>query len=136
MNPAITIWPANVPTLDDEVPDASSATANASAAPPPTICERPACAPSIVVTPEPWNSFAAAASIARLISPASPSAMITSMRTNRSTLRPLRVVAGLHALLGERRVQIDHMRHHGRADDPDREINGVAAAETRKQPTE
>ena len=36
MKPAITTWPAYVPTLDDETPEASSATANASAAPPPT----------------------------------------------------------------------------------------------------
>ena len=55
MKPAITTWPANVPTLDDEAPDASSATANASAAPPPTSWPSPACAPSMVVTwwPEP-----------------------------------------------------------------------------------
>src|SRR5439155_16059050 len=40
--PAMTIWPAYVPTLEDEDPEASSATANASAAPPPTRCEKPA----------------------------------------------------------------------------------------------
>ena len=41
MKPAITTWPAYVPTLDDDAPEASSATAKASAAPPPT--RRPIC---------------------------------------------------------------------------------------------
>ena len=36
MKPCITTWPANVPTLELERPEASSATANASAAPPPS----------------------------------------------------------------------------------------------------
>src|SRR6266702_8147380 len=35
MNPCITTCPAYVPTLEDDSPDASSATANANAAPPP-----------------------------------------------------------------------------------------------------
>ena len=43
MKPCITTWP-EVPTLDEDSPEASSATAKASAAPPPTSCSRPWCA--------------------------------------------------------------------------------------------
>ncbi len=39
MKPCITTWPAYVPTLELARPDASSASANASAAPPPTRVE-------------------------------------------------------------------------------------------------
>ena len=52
MKPAITTWPAYVPTLEDERPEASSATANASAAPPPTSVPNSWCAPSIVLVPD------------------------------------------------------------------------------------
>lgn len=84
MNPAITTWPANVPTLEDDAPEASSATAKASAAPPPTRWPICACAPWIVstpVSPDPCNSLAATASIARLIRPARLSATITLTRS-------------------------------------------------------
>ena len=87
--PAITTWPAYVPTLDDEMPEASSATANVSAAVPPTRWEKPACASWMVSTCDQpgvsWNSFAATASIAMFTRPARPSATITSIRAKRST---------------------------------------------------
>ena len=72
MKPCITTWPAYVPTLELESPEASSATAKASAAPPPISRSSPACAPSIVsipVLPLAWNSDAATTSIVRLIAP-------------------------------------------------------------------
>ena len=43
----------------------------------------------------------------------------------------LAVVARDDAVLGERRVQVDHVRHHRRAEDPDREQHRVAARELR-----
>ena len=36
-------------------------------------------------------------------------------------------------VLGERRVEVDHVRHHGRADDPDREENALGALERRDE---
>src|ERR1022692_483982 len=48
MNPCMTTWPAYVPTLEEDSPEASRATANISAAPPPTTRPSPACAASIV----------------------------------------------------------------------------------------
>jgi hypothetical protein len=90
MKPDITTCPAKVPTLEDEAPEASSATAKASAAAPPTRWPSCACAPAIDSSPDRpgvWKSFAATASIAMLTRPAMPSAMITSMRSKRSTRR-------------------------------------------------
>ena len=40
---------------------------------------------------------------------------------------PLGVVPGGHTPIGERRVEVDRVRHHGRADDPDREVEGVVS---------
>ena len=41
MKPCMTTWPANVPTLELDSPEASSATAKASAAPPPISASIP-----------------------------------------------------------------------------------------------
>ena len=90
MKPCITTCPANVPTLELESPDASSATANASAAPPPISVSMPACAPSIVSTvvwPVSWKSSAATTSIVMLMNPAMPIAASTSTRWKRSSSR-------------------------------------------------
>ena len=43
----------------------------------------------------------------------------------------LRVVARDDAVLGQRRVEVDHVRHHRRAEDPDREQHRLAARELR-----
>jgi hypothetical protein len=83
MKPCMTTWPASVPTLDDARPDASSASANASAAPGPTRSPKPACASSIDSTPVMpcvWNSEAATMSIAMFATPARPIAIVTSTR--------------------------------------------------------
>ena len=45
----------------------------------------------------------------------------------------LGVVVDGHAALGERGVEIDGVRHDGRADDPDREVQGLGRAESRRQ---
>src|SRR4051794_11382535 len=87
MKPCMTTWPANVPTLELDRPEASRATANASAAPPPSSCSKPVCAPTSVSTPVrplSWNSAAATTSMARLMAPATPSATTTSKRWNRT----------------------------------------------------
>ena len=90
MKPCITTWPANVPTLELDRPEASSATAKASAAPPPSSVSSPACAPSIEsisVRPLSWKSWAATTSMVRLITPARPMAIITSTRWKRISWR-------------------------------------------------
>jgi hypothetical protein len=51
MNPRITTWPAEVPTKELDRPEASNATAKASAAPRPISRLRPACAPSMLSMP-------------------------------------------------------------------------------------
>ena len=90
MKPCITTWPANVPTLELDSPEASSATAKASAAPPPSSVLSPAWAPSIEsieLCPLSWKSWAATISIVRLITPARPMAIITSTRWKRMSSR-------------------------------------------------
>ena len=86
----MTTCPAYVPTPDDAKPDASSATAKASATGAPATRSSAACTPSRVSTPptaSPKNSRAASTSIARLTRPAMPIAMTTSMRWWRSSVR-------------------------------------------------
>ncbi len=39
-----------------------------------------------------------------------------------------------HPSFGQLRVQVDHVRHHGRADDADRQIQLIGAAQARDQP--
>ena len=41
----------------------------------------------------------------------------------------LAVVADGHAALGQRRVEVDGVRHHGRADDPDRQVERLRAVQ-------
>ena len=79
----MTTWPAYVPTLEDDSPEASSATANASAAPPPTSVARPSWAPSIESTPVlpvVLKIATAMQSIARLMTPAMPRPRPQSIR--------------------------------------------------------
>ena len=76
-----------MPTLDEDNPEASNATANISAAPPPTSSPSPAWAASIEsmpVCPAPLNSDAAMHSIDRFTSPAAPSPISTSIFWKRS----------------------------------------------------
>src|SRR5690625_3672534 len=97
MNPCITTWPAYVPTLELDNPDASRATANASAAAAPSRFSKPACACSMVsiaLSPLPWNSPAATSSIARFTAPATLMAIITSTRTNRISSKRSRSSTG------------------------------------------
>jgi hypothetical protein len=45
----------------------------------------------------------------------------------------LTVVQGRHAILGEGRMEVDHVRHHGRTDDPDPQVQSARAAQARDQ---
>jgi len=92
---------------------------------------KPACAPSIVSTSdsgEPWNSVAAMISIDMFTSPATPIAISTSTRWKRSSLCFSASSRG-GCGPGQRRVQIDHVRHDGRAEDAGGKEDAVAAAE-------
>src|SRR5919199_1542707 len=101
MKPCMTTWPANVPTLELDSPEASSATAKASAAPPPSSCSMPAWAPWIESTPE----------------------------------RPAPGGVGrAEARGGQRRVQVDDVRHDRRAEDADGQQDAVAPREVRHEP--
>ena len=91
MNPCITTCPAIVPTEDEEMPDASSAIPKIV---PACACR---CAPSWSATtsrssptscnPLVWKTAADVASIAMLIAPAMPIAIMTSISSKRKILR-------------------------------------------------
>ena len=77
----MTTWPACVPTEEEAKPEASSASAKASAAPVPSWSPRPACTPSRESAwLPPVNSCAATISIEAFTSPARPMASSTSSR--------------------------------------------------------
>ena len=133
MKPCITTWPESVPTAELDRPDASSASANNTLDAPPRIGSSVLCAPFERVDVEEalWkNVDAAITSIATLISPAIDIAMIdVDPRVAEERLRVL-VRLGDDAVLRQRRVQVDHVRHHRRAEDADREQYRLAARRT------
>ena len=59
--------------------------------------------------------------------------MTMSRRSKRSTRRALAIVAHRHAVLGQRRVQVDGVRHDRRADDADGDVQRLRAAEMRHE---
>src|SRR6266851_2769325 len=80
MNPCITNWPASVPTDEEDRPEARRPSPKNMSEPFPSWTPRPRNAWSRVSTetPRPWKTAAAMVSMAMLISPARPMAMITS----------------------------------------------------------
>ena len=125
-----------MPTLEAAKPEASSARANASAALGPTIELKPACAPSIVSTspaPEPWNSDAAMISIDMLMMPgdAHRDRHVDPLEAQQPAA--LALVARRGPALGERRMQVDHVRHHGGAEDAGGQQQRVGALEARDE---
>ena len=62
-----------------------------------------------------------------------PIAIVTSMRLKRSSSRRSASSRGLIAVLGQRRVQVDDVRHHGRAEDAGGQQDRVAAVEVRDE---
>ena len=62
-----------------------------------------------------------------LMTPAIPIAIMTSTSSKRKIRRFSSSVAPDDAVLRERRVQVDDVRHHGRAEDPDREQDALRA---------
>ena len=121
-----------MPTLDEEAPEASSATANASAAVPPTRWPNWA-----------WASLDRAQTREgrgveelggdgehRHVDQAGEAERddhVEALEAQHAAA--LAVVAAGHAALGQRGVQVDHVRHHGRADDADGEVERAAAAQ-------
>ncbi len=91
MKPCMTTWPDIVPTQEDASPEASRARPNTSplCAPrkpfrPLNTTPRSLPAPN---SPRAWNTAAAVASMARLITPATPIAIVISTISNRKILR-------------------------------------------------
>ena len=89
--PSMTTWPARVPMLDDDRPDASSATPKSTSALPPTTEPRPSytwerSSPTSVM-PALLNTVAAMTSIDRFTSPAIVIAITTSTSSNRNSRR-------------------------------------------------
>ena len=87
----MTTWPDRVPTQEEASPDASRATPKISPLCPPRYWFRPAktCSRSSPTPKRPrsWNTAAAVASMARLMIPASPIAIVMSMISYRKILR-------------------------------------------------
>ena len=87
MKPCITICPASVPTLDDESPDARSATPKRRFACPPSCASSwsATCTRSSPTSVRPcsWKTAAAMISMLMLTTPAIPIAIITSTSSNR-----------------------------------------------------
>ena len=73
------------------------------------------------MSPVSWNVVAATISIAMLISPAIDIAMTTSILVKRNRRRACSSVSREDPVLRERRVEVDHVRHHRRAEDADGE---------------
>ena len=81
MNPCITTWPDNVPTVELDSPEAVSASAKSTLEAPPRMGSSVRCAPSsdsMFFSPLPKKTVAATTSIATLISPAIVIASTTS----------------------------------------------------------
>ena len=132
MKPCITTCPDIVPTVELDSPEAVSASAKSTLEAPPRSGSSVRCAPSresMLVSPLPKKTVAATTSIAMLIRPAITIAM--SDVDARVSVKPLRllVVSGDDPVLRERGMQVDHVRHHRRADDPDCEQNRLVAGE-------
>ena len=138
MKPCITTWPAYVPTLELDRPGGQQrdregergAAADQRAEPGVGALDRVdrRCGRCR------GRAAAATTSIVRLITPARPIAMITSTRWKRISSRRSSSSSGLDPALRERGVQVDDVRHDGRAEDADREQDAVGAVEARDQP--
>ena len=83
---------------------------------------------SMPVRPPSWKSAAAMIIIARLTTPAIAIAITTSIFSNRRIRRRSSSLRPDHPPLGQRRVQVDDVRHHRRADDPGGQQDALGAA--------
>ena len=134
-SPFITSAPAALPTDVEARPEPSSATANSSATPAPSSEVTTACTPSSVSVPgRPWRLAAATTSSERLSRPARISASTTSVRVADSSCRTVEPFATTSES-GDRqaRVQVDDVRHDGRADDARRQQHAVGSVEARDE---
>ena len=139
MKPCITTWPAYVPTLELDSPDASSATANASAAPPPSSRSKPACAPSIVsipVLPALVEQRRGDDEHRQVDHAGEPHRDHDVDALEAQQRAPLGVVARRDPALHQRAVQVDDVRHHRRAEDADGEHHAVGPVEARHEAAE
>ena len=78
--------------------------------------------------PLPWNAAAAMTRIAPLRNSAVISATVESIVANRTASRLLADVVEILARLHDRRVQVQVVRHHGRAEDADRDVEHLRVA--------
>ena len=124
-NPSMTIWPASVPVIVEAWPAAISATAKAMGATVlPRIGASRRCASWMSATscmPALWNVAAAMTSSAALTKKAPLSATTESMVLKRTPGSDPRGRLADAARLHQRRVQVEVVRHHGGAEDADRQ---------------
>ena len=87
----------------------------------------------ISVRPREWKTPAAMISIAMLTSPAIVMAITTSICSKRKMRRRSSASRADHAALRQRRVQVDDVRHHGRAEDAGGQEHALGAGEARRE---
>jgi len=127
--------PAQVPTLDEETPEASSATANTSAAPPPASRPSSACAwPGVQPGQRGRVEGAGGNGEHRHVHQASQA----QRHDHVQLLEPEQAVAvafaaAEHVIFGQGRMQVDDVRHHGGAEDPDRQVQRPSAIQAGHQ---
>ena len=85
--------------------------------------------PPTSVSPFSWNTAAAITSMLMFTIPAIPIAITTSDELEAEDAPLLLLARADDAVLGERRVEVDDVRHHRRAEDPDREQDALRALE-------
>ena len=133
MNPSITIWPASVPVSVAFWPEQSSATANSVLAivVPSSGDEQLVRVPDVgdVLVPVPWNVAAAMMRIARVDEEREHQRdrRIDRREPDRFALALVRVA--VLPRLHDRRVQVQVVRHHGRAEDADGDVEHLRVPE-------
>ena len=136
----MTIWPASVPVMVEDWPEARSATAKAVeaiGAPRSGASRRCASCSSLTSNcPARWKTAAATMRIAALTKKAAPSAID---RVGDVVAHGLPLVGGGRAdvaRLHQRGVQVEVVRHHGRAEDAERDVERLGAGQRRHQHAE
>ena len=125
----MTIWPARVPVRVEDWPEQSSATANITLArlvPSSGASSTYACLISVTMTPFLKNTAAAITRIAAFTSSAPFRAMTESIRLYLQAVRFSGSVWPMLPGLHQGRVQVQVVRHHRRAQDPDDDVKRLA----------
>jgi len=135
MKPCVTVWPAIVPTVEEESPEASSAIPKTTVgyseeAPEPGVHHTEIFSPGDAAGVKDSRGDHQHAEVDQ----AGDRHRDDHIDAPEAVDPPaLQVSLALDPMLGERRVEVDDMRHHGGAEDPDREIDTARSNEARNE---